>query len=72
MRVGVWDGAALLCLGGAVGGSVVVLSWLVDGAAEVFACHPELVWLLSVAGFASYGLYRSLRLEFSWGTARVM
>ncbi len=72
MRVGVWDGAALLCLGGAVGGSVVVLSWLVDGAAEVFACHPELVWLLPVAGFASYGLYRALRLEFSWGTARVM
>lgn len=72
MKTAVRDGALLLCLGGAVGGLVVVLSWLVDGAAEGFARHPGLVWLLPVAGFASYGLYRALRLEFSWGTARVV
>lgn len=72
MKAAVRDGGILLCLGGAVGGLVVVLSWLVDGAAEGFARHPGLVWLLPVAGFASYGFYRALRLEFSWGTARVV
>lgn len=72
MKAGVRDGALLLCLGGAIGGLVVVLGWLVDGAAEGFARHPGLVWLMPVAGFASYGLYRALRLEFSWGTARVI
>ena len=59
-------------LGATIGALTVILSMTVDGATTLFSICPALVWFLPVAGFASYGLYRVLRLDFSWSTARVM
>ena len=44
----------------------------VDGAAALFAAQPGLGWAMPVAGFAAFGLYRLLRVDFSWSTARVV
>ena len=63
---------SLASLGFSVGLLTALLSWVVDGAAALFSAHPALVWLLPVAGFASYGLYRLLRVGFSWSTAQAM
>lgn len=71
-REGAVFALSLIILGLVVGLLTVVLSFAVDGGAAVFAAHPRLVWLLPVAGFCSYGAYRTLGLDFLWSTARVM
>lgn len=63
---------SLVVLGATVGVLTVVLSLAVDGAAELFSEYPSIVWLLPVAGFATYGVYRALRLDYSWSTSGVM
>lgn len=72
MREGAVFALSLIVLGALVGLLTVVLSHAVDGGAALFAAHPRLVWLLPVAGFCAYGIYRTLDLDFSWSTAQVM
>lgn len=66
------DTALFAALGLVVGALTVALSAAVDGAAAAFAAWPLLGWLLPVAGLATYGLYRALRVDFTWSTARVV
>ena len=63
---------SLAALGVVVGALTVALDFAVDGAAAVFGTCGWLGWLLPVAGFATFGAYRALRLDFSWSTAQVM
>ena len=63
---------SLAALGAVVGALTVALDFAVDGAAAVFGTCGWLGWLLPVAGFATFGAYRALRLDFSWSTAQVM
>ena len=63
---------SLAALGVVVGALTVALDFAVDGAAAVFGTCGWLGWLLPVAGFAAFGAYRALRLDFSWSTAQVM
>ena len=63
---------SLAALGVVVGALTVALDLAVDGAAAAFGTYGWLGWLLPVAGFASYGAYWALRIDFSWSTARVM
>lgn len=72
MREGAVFALSLVVLGVMVGVLTVALSLAVDGGAALFAAHPRLVWLLPVAGFCAYGIYRALGLDFSWSTAQVM
>lgn len=72
MREGAVFALSLVVLGVMVGVLTVALSLAVDGGAALFAAHPRLVWLLPVAGFCAYGIYRVLGLDFSWSTAQVM
>ena len=66
------DAALFAALGLVVGVLTVALSAAVDGAAAAFAAWPPLGWLLPVAGLATYGLYRALRVDFAWSTAWVV
>ncbi len=70
-RMGRLIGAAGL-LGLVVGLLSLGLGAAVDGAAALFAAQPGLGWAMPVAGFAAFGLYRLLRVDFSWSTARVV
>lgn len=63
---------SLVVLGATVGVLTVTLSLAVAGAATIFSEHTFSVWLLPVAGFATYGIYRVFRLDYSWNTSRVM
>lgn len=64
--------AAAGLLGLAVGLLSLGLDATVDGAAALFAAQPGLGWAMPVAGLAAFGLYRLLRVDFSWSTARVV
>lgn len=64
--------AAAGLLGLAVGLLSLGLDAAVDGAAALFAAQPGLGWAMPVAGLAAFGLYRLLRVDFSWSTARVV
>ncbi|RDB68131.1 hypothetical protein C1876_10980 [Eggerthella sinensis] len=63
---------AAAAIGAVAGACTVALGWAVDGAVAAFSAHGQLVWLLPVAGLATYGLYRALRLDFSLGTSDVI
>lgn len=72
MREGAVFALSLVVLGIMAGVLTVALSLAVDGGAALFSAHPRLVWLLPVAGFCAYGIYRAFGLGFSWSTAQVM
>lgn len=63
---------ALSALGAVVGALTLALGFAVDAAEALFLSCPQLVWLLPVAGIATYGLYRALDLDFSWSTEQVL
>lgn len=63
---------SFIVLGAMVGALTVVLSIAVDSASVLFAENPYLIWLMPIAGFIAYGIYRALKLDFSWSTGRVM